>query len=387
MEANVKISYAKLLLIVIVGIIFFNVVNDAEKFRWLMSILTPLLTAFAIAYLLDPMVSFFMRNLKVSRGISIALTTIIVIGVVFFLVMIGLPYLAKSLTDSFNALSSYMGQVDEILTKVETSFNRPEVYQITAKIRVYIDKFAESVGTWVPDIAPLVLNKALNFTLSVFGVVISFFLAIYMLVDKSDLMARVKRFIYAFKKKESADQFMNTLEEANDIFSKFLVGKFIDSLIIGIICFLVLFIFKIPNGALISTIVGITNMIPYFGPFIGAVPSVLITLLIDPIKALWLMIIIFALQQFDGLYLGPKILGDRVGVRPFWILLAVTLGGKVMGVVGMLLGVPFVVLIKSILERKIKSRLEKLEMSDFCEDDLLDKKEKFKAIKKIIVKK
>lgn len=386
MEAKIKISYTKLLLITILSILFFNMVNDSSKFRWIMSVLTPLFTAFAMAYLLDPMVEFFVRKFSIKRGLSIFISLVIVIGVIVFLAMIGIPYLGNSITELYGLLSTYVANLYDMLDKLETSFDRPEVLEVTNKIRLYIERFSSSIEPWVSNIAPVLLNKAVSITMNIFGMFISFFMAIYMLIDKNDLLARMKRLLYAFRPKKSADLIIKTLDEANDIFSKFLVGKFIDSCIIGILCFVIMLVFNIPNGVLISIIIAITNMIPYFGPFIGAIPSIAITVIIAPIKAFWLLLIIFALQQFDGIYLGPKILGDRVGVRPFWILLAVTLGGKFMGIIGMLLGVPFVVLIKTILERNIELRLKLKNMDSFCEDKLHIKKEKFKKIKTIVVK-
>lgn len=386
MEAQIRISYAKLLLITLFSILFFNMVNDSEKFKWIMSVLTPLLTAFAMAYLLNPMVEFFVKKIKVNRNQSIAITIFIVVGIIGFLAIIGVPYLVNSIKEVYSHSSTYMDSLYEMLDKIDISFDRPEVLEITSRIRLYIEKATDSIGSWVSEFAPLVINQAVILTMNIFSMFISFFMAIYMLIDKNDLMSRIKRFIYAFRPEESAEQIIKTLDEANDIFSKFLVGKFIDSCIIGLLCFIIMLIFNIPNGALISIIIGITNMIPYFGPFIGAIPAIAITLMISPIKALWVFFIIFALQQFDGIYLGPKILGDRVGVRPFWILLAVTLGGKFMGIIGMLLGVPFVVLAKSVIERKVHKRLLDKSLEDLCKQELHAKKEKFEKIRKIVVR-
>ena len=153
--------------------------------------------------------------------------------------------------------------------------------------------------------------------------------------------------------------FIVNVKECNTIFSSFIIGKSLDSLIIGIICFILMTILKLPYSVLLSVIVGITNMIPYFGPFIGAIPGVVLFLVISPIKSIIFAVMILALQQFDGLYLGPKILGNSTGLKPLWVIFGITVGGAYAGVLGMFLGVPVVGVIAHLLNKSITSRLEK----------------------------
>lgn len=167
----------------------------------------------------------------------------------------------------------------------------------------------------------------------------------------------MQKVIYVIFKKSHADKISQTLSECNKIFGKFIVGKTIDSTIIGFLCFLFMNILGLKYSMLISVIVGITNMIPYFGPFIGAVPGVLILLTIDWKYALVFGVLILALQQFDGLYLGPKILGESTGLRPVWIIFAITVGGWLAGPIGMFLGVPCVAVIAFLTDRVINRKL------------------------------
>lgn len=375
MEARVKISYAKLLFIVVVSIVFFNVVNDTEKLSWIVSVFTPLLSAFAMAYLLDPMVEFLMRKTKLTRGWSILITCVVVVGLAAFVIVRGVPYLITSLKELLELIPGYFKSTYELIAKWKTMTDNQSILDGLDKMVDFMDYTQESFGSVMTEIAPSVLEKVVSYTMSVFGFVISFFMAVYMLMDKKDLFARIKRMIYAYREKEKADYIVFVIKEADKFFGKFLVGKFIDSVIIGVLCYIVLMIVKMPNATLISIVVGITNMIPYFGPFIGGLPAVFITFIINPIQALWLALIIFILQQFDGIYLGPKILGDKVGVGPLWILVAVTLGGKLFGVLGMLLGVPFVALVKDLLESSVATRLETKEMADLAMEDLNLKKD------------
>ena len=161
-----------------------------------------------------------------------------------------------------------------------------------------------------------------------------------MLKDKEKFIYQIKKLTYALFSNKRATKIIRSGREFNIVFSEYLIGKMIDSLIIGIICFIGTLIIRVPYPLLISTIVGVTNMIPYFGPFIGMIPAVLITLFYNPIKALWMFIFILGLQQFDGLYLGPKILGTKLGLSPFWVITAIIVGGKLFGILGMLLAAP-----------------------------------------------
>jgi len=179
-----------------------------------------------------------------------------------------------------------------------------------------------------------------------------------MLKDKETFILQLKKLIYSITSKDLADKIISLGNELNTVFSRYLVGRIIDGLIIGILCFIGCLILRVPYASVISTIVGITNLIPYFGPLIGMIPAFIITLFYSPIKAVWVLIFIFALQQFDGLYLGPKILGTKVGLRPFWIISAIIIGGGLFGVIGMFLAVPAVAMIKLMLKKYIDKKLD-----------------------------
>ena len=179
-----------------------------------------------------------------------------------------------------------------------------------------------------------------------------------MLYDKKTLGTALHRFLYALLSEKTANHIIDTAKDCHRIFSGFISGKTLDSIIIGILCFIFMTILRLPYALLISVIVGVTNMIPYFGPFIGAVPGAFIILLIDPIQMLIYLLLILVLQQFDGLYLGPKILGDSTGLRPIWIIFAITIGGAVGGFIGMFLGVPCVAVIAFLTGRWVENRLQ-----------------------------
>ena len=160
-------------------------------------------------------------------------------------------------------------------------------------------------------------------------------------IDKFILKNAGKRLVLAIFNENFSYRVLRTLKDCHNIFSGFIIGKSIDSLIIGLLAFVAMTILKLPYTVLISVIIGVTNMIPYFGPIIGAVPGAFILFIVSPTKCLIFIIMVFVLQQFDGLILGPKILGESTGVRPLLILFSITVGGAYFGPLGMFLGVPF----------------------------------------------
>lgn len=179
-----------------------------------------------------------------------------------------------------------------------------------------------------------------------------------MLKDKEKIIRGIKRLIYASIGNDKGESLLSYCKEADKVFSSYIIGKTIDSAIMGILCFIVLEIMRVPYAILISIIFGVTNMIPYFGPFIGTIAGAIIVVFSNPMLALWVLIALFLLQQFDGWVLGPKILGDAVGLSPLWIIFAIIVGGGLYGVFGMFLGVPFVAIIKIWVDRIIEKRLE-----------------------------
>lgn len=371
-EINEKLTLKKLLLLVVFGVLFYLFVSNTEYLAWGVNVVKPLISAFIIAYLLDPLVKFTSAKLKIKRGRSILIIFGLFIALTIFVIQIAVPSIIQNSTEIIMSIPSR----DEINRSIEDILGNFGGKELSASVIVYLDRFIEDIfqnfSTLASKLLEGAITRILATTSSIFSGIISIFIAIYMLLDKEDLIARLKRILYAYNKKDDADHLLYVGRKSNEIFLSFFNGKFLDSAIIGVLCFLILLIVRIPYASVIALIIGVTNMIPYFGPFMGGVPAVIITLITsqNPIQALWLAIIIIALQQFDGLYLGPKILGDKVGVGAFWIITSVTVGGAIMGVWGMLLGVPITVLVKTLVEQSVARRLEEKDMEDFEIDKL-----------------
>ena len=191
------------------------------------------------------------------------------------------------------------------------------------------------------------------------NLVIGFIVAAYVLAEKEHFFGQGRKIVFALFSEKAGKSIIEKSRKCNEIFGGFVIGKIIDSLIIGVLTFILLSIFNMPYTMLVSIIVCVTNVIPFFGPFIGAIPSFFLILLIDPIKALWFLLIIFLIQQLDGNIIGPKILGNSTGLSAFWVMFAILIAGGLFGFAGMLFGVPVFAIIYYLLSEWIRGKLKK----------------------------
>ena len=369
-----RIPYSNLIPILIIGFFLFKIINNidyfARGFGFIISILSPFFWAFGIAYILNPMMIYLEDKFKLRRALSIILVYVIVFGFVALIVNIVSPTISKNIKDLVNNTPLYLSKTQiwfENNLSHSSFSNNPDVVNYAHRtFNSYLEKFTISLN----GILNLAFSKAIAFTSSFLRMVFGFIIAIYILKDKEIFIKNAKKFLFAMFNTNSVESFLVYGREVNSIFSRFIIGKAIDSIIIGILCAIGLSILNVPYALLISLIVGVTNMIPYFGPFIGMIPGVTITLFYSPIVALKVLLFIFLLQQFDGWYLGPKILGEQVGVSPFLIILAIILGGGTFGVLGMFLGVPFIAIVKITLQRYIDKRLAEKNKEDNIKTDV-----------------
>nr|MCR4798648.1 AI-2E family transporter [Lachnospiraceae bacterium] len=196
------------------------------------------------------------------------------------------------------------------------------------------------------------------------NIIIGIFVSVYVLMEKEKFKGQVKKLIYGVFSPHHGNTIMEVLRKANDIFFGFIIGKIIDSFIIGIICYVVMCLIGMPYAVLTSVIIGVTNIIPVFGPYIGAIPTVIIIFLTDPWMGIYFLIFVLILQQIDGNLIGPKILGDSTGISSFWVVLAIVVGGSLFGFMGMLLGVPTMALIYYIIGRMSNFLLRKRQLPE-----------------------
>lgn len=338
----------------------------------LVGALTPFLLGFFIAYIINPLAEiisqkilkglFRIKPVKLRKVISIFLSYIIVFGAIATILFYIIPQIADTLTQISTFIESAQtgyNKVMNIIKEIEEnnpSWNLQPVYDFIEDIPSMISTF---ITDSLPQIVPTIFTTSVSLISGVIDFLIAVIVSMYMLIDKPHIINNAKKLVYVLAGSEKGDKIVTTAGECNRIFGGFIVGKMLDSLIIGILCWLFMTMLELPYALVISVIVGVTNMIPYFGPFIGAIPGVVLLLIVDIKYAIIFGILIFILQQFDGLYLGPKILGESTGIRPIWIIFAITFGGWLAGVIGMFLGVPIVAVITYLMDKNMKVKIAK----------------------------
>lgn len=341
-------------------IIYKLIENYSTIFVWtakLLSLLTPFFWGFIIAYFLNSLVKYIEKKHKLSRGLSLLVTYFLFFFTLGIFISIVAPMIVSNIMDIINKLPAFAATSQELFNKALSNQKLAELLNLEEYINANIGEFS----SWGIN----VLNKALNslvasiigLTSGILRFIIGVIVSIYILFDKEKFLNSIKKFLVAMYKPEKSQKIMEFFRMCDEVFRNFFVGKAIDSLIIGILCYIGMYFMKTPYAVLLSLIVGVFNMIPYVGPFIGAAPAILITLLISPIKALWVAIFILVLQQVDGNIIGPKILGDKVGISPFYILLSITIGGGFFGIIGMLVSVPIFKVLSVILDGYLDKRI------------------------------
>ncbi len=366
-------------------IIFFLMFRSKELmafFKELSEILLPIIIGAIIAYLINPLVNLFDRlftmlftRMKLSAKktqalalwISVFLSMACFLFFVYFLISLILPELYQNIMNFVSNFSSYVTTITTWFSELEILKDNPALYD---NLSSTLNKMLVSVEDWLSTSLLTSLSgilsgltfRIIGFFNVVLDVVVGLIVSIYILSSKRRYTAKAKRFTYVLFKPQTANTVLTIASRSNKIFSGFISGKLLDSLIIGMMCFIGLTLFQIPYALLVSVIVGVTNIIPFFGPFIGAIPSAVLILLADPTNlkpVIIFVIFIICLQQFDGNILGPKILGDSTGISALMVVVSITIGGGFFGFMGMFLGVPTFAVLNYLLHCFIHYRLRK----------------------------
>ena len=356
----------------------FNYPVFAKGFSSLIKILSPVINGLLIAYLLNPVVKFFetkaipavmkffnikepsgVRYKRLIRYISIGISVILTLAVIASFISIMIPQLISSVISIIKQMPEYARNANDFLLKL---------FDDNPKIVDYINQYYEKIEEITNDViskAPTYINriwttvsqgimKSVSF---LWNLILGLILSIYVLSLKEKFMAQFRKIIIACFERKKANTILEEIRLIDGVFKDYIVSSIVDSVIIGFLCFFLCLIIRIPYPILISFIVGITNIIPFFGPFIGAVPSAIIIFMMEPMKALYFCIMILILQQFDGNVLKPKLFGDSTGLPAFWVVVSIIVGGGFFGVMGMYLGTPVFAVIYNNLKRMIARKL------------------------------
>ncbi len=351
----------------------------------------PFTIGFVMAYLLNAPMMFFERRAfgfvekkkprpKLRRSFAVLLTWAVTAAVMTFFFWIIIPQVVVSVEMFIDRAPDYydslVAAAQSLILKYHLDFKSvEEILQTSITTEGIVKKLTEYASDLLPQLADLSMQVGggiLDFSI---GVIVS----IYLMFSKETLIGQLKKTLYAFCKRPTVEKLVSVARESHSVFSGFINGKLLDSAIVGVLCYILMRLFHMDYALLISFLVGVTNIIPFFGPFFGAVPSALILLMVNPIDSLWFVVMIFVLQQFDGNILTPKILGDSTGLPALWTLFAILTGGGLFGISGMLIGVPVFAVIYSLFGESVSARLEKKGLPTSTESYIVTKDQKEKA--------
>ena len=354
-----------------------------EIIKKILSVMAPILLGLVFAYLLNPMQSWFEKKLlvltgkkkqrpRLCRGLSVTLATVIMLAVLIGLVAAIVPELVSSIKNLINNMPEYMTNVTNWMNEHIDSLkdDHPDLYKklidlwnnAQNSLTNFITQFEpklDSIAAGSADFITTITSGAFSFVKGVGNFLFGVFFAIYLLLKKEYYLAQARKLLYAMLPEKGVHSFLRIFSHFSETFMNFLSGKTLDSFIIGLLCFIGMTVLQMPYITLISIIIGVTNIIPVFGPFIGAIPCGLLILLSQPGKTIPFVIFILVLQQFDGNFLGPKILGNSLGLPMFWILSAIVVGGGMFGFIGMVAFVPLFAAMYALFTDFLNERLKK----------------------------
>lgn len=368
--------------------------------KLVLEVLTPVIYGAAIAYLLSSVVNFLENDLvlpflmkkevavtkkskKVIRWLCVLLSLILFLVIIYALIMLIIPQLIRSVTNIVYSFPHYVIVVEEWMNTIMENG-----WELDADIIAMLTQYSTMAqdyltNSFLPQMQDMVKNitsgvfGALNFLMDfLIGVIVS----MYILVDKELFVAKAKMIVYALLPTKKANTVIHAMRFTHKTFGGFISGKILDSAIIGVLCYIGITLLDMPYTILVSVIIGVTNVIPFFGPYIGAIPCILLIMLVSPIQGLYFAIFILVLQQFDGNILGPKILGESTGLSSFMVIVAIMIGGGLFSIVGMIVGVPLCAVIYAFIWTFMNHRLRKKELpddaSEYCNIDCYDAQSK-----------
>lgn len=387
-------------MVIAASICFYYLVFHGDRFSAQLDaffrVISPVLSGIIFAYLMTPMVngienkfliplfckekgSVTAKQKKYMRACSITLTVLIVIWLIYGFFSILIPNIFTSIRSIARQFPDYV----ENLTGWSTRFleDNPDIEKMVIRI---LDEYSEEFtkylnGSIIPQMETLVKQLSLSMISvlkALWNVIIGVIISIYVLYNKELHAGQAKKIVFALCSTKTANQFIKDVRFASDTFIGFISGKIVDSIIIGVICFAGTTILKMPYALLISVIIGVTNVIPFFGPYLGAIPSTILILMVNPVQAVYFVIFILILQQIDGNLIGPKILGQSTGLSGFWVIFSITIFGGILGVPGMIIGVPFFAVLYAMIRRVTNRMLEKrglpVETDQYLKVDYID---------------
>ena len=363
-----------------------NIKTLADMASAVLTVFTPIIIGGAIAYMLNPILKLFeykvfkfIKKKSLLRSLSLLMTYVVMLAVIAAFLLLLIPQLVDSVTLFASQFHGYIDNVVELINNLAADITSNEQYRdlvdtesLTSALTNLLFK-SEDIFT---GIMGYITEYGMGLIVSIKNIILGLFISIYILISKERLKAQTAKFASAVFSPSKSRRFFKYITLCDRTFGGFFVGKIIDSLIIGVITLVALLIFRMPYALLISTIIGVTNIIPVFGPFIGAIPSAFIIFIVDPQKALIFLILILLIQQLDGNIIGPKILGDTTGISALGVIVSIIIMGEYFGIIGMLVGVPIfavlVSIVKELLETRLRAKNKPTDTAEYYSIDSLE---------------
>lgn len=372
------------LVIILISLLFNNLLEQGSKYNGFINTIKdtflPIIGGFILAYLLNPVMKWtermvFMplaklifrkkdkerRQKRFSRALGVTTTIVLFIVLLVGGLCIVIPQIYVSLTKIIGDVPKYYAEIEKMAMGFLEENNAVGKYVLDLLDNAYL-QLMDYVNTVIlpnmDEIVKGITTGIIGGIKTVLNIVLAIIISAYVLIEKEKLISYGKKLAYSYLNREHANTLLTGVRYIDTVFGGFINGKIIDSFIIGLLCYLFMVIFGFEYAVLISILVGVTNIIPYFGPFLGAIPSILLLLMIEPKQGLIFAIFVLILQQLDGNVIGPLILGDRLKLSSMWILIAILIGGGLFGVVGMILGAPTLACIYALLGRDTRKRLD-----------------------------
>lgn len=352
---------------IFLAFLLINFVNIIGFLGELISIIKPFIIGLGIAFVINLLVKIYENKLiptldkknrlaKSKRGIALIMSLTTLAVLIWLLLAFVIPQLIDSMKILVESIPGYMKSLENLVMPYvsETKFLSSIWENIVVAWKDILQFASQFVGQSISGI----VNTTFSITNGVYTIIISFVISIYMIISKEELIFGVKKITYVLFGKKNAEKIIKIGRLTNTTFSKFIGGQCMEAIILGILCFIGMLILRMPYPLLISVIIGATNMLPIFGPFIGTIPSAFILLMVDPSKALWFIVFIIILQQIESGLIYPRVVGGSIGLSAIWVLFAITIGGELFGLIGMLLGVPTVAVIYGLVKDNVENKLK-----------------------------
>ncbi|MBR4892674.1 MAG: AI-2E family transporter [Clostridia bacterium] len=372
-EGNKHYSIKKPLILITYAILFYFVVHHFATFlgyiKSLLKILTPLFIGIAIAFIVNLFLRFYEKKIynkilkdkegvfkKLRRPVCVIFAYATFIGIIWIIVNFISPKIVESIRTFTNNVPAYINSISDYL------YNFTYQYELSAEI---INKMMENFGLIISNTSqflnsfiPKVVDITKAITTSIIDIFIGCVFSVYILISKEKLIKIAKKVLYAHLEEEKAEKVRTVMRKSNKVLRSFVGGQLTEAVILGVLCYVGMNILKMPYAPLISVIIGLSSIVPVIGPFIGTVPSALLILLESPVMAIWFVLFVIVLQQVEGNVIYPRVVGSAVGLSGFWVLLAVTVGGGLFGILGILLGVPTMAVIYSMYGQYVNKKNE-----------------------------